>query len=70
MLAYKRLWYGSRLVVANRYDPSSKMSSWCGRVLEALPLRARQWDCQGCGAHHERDATAAKNQLVLALLGG
>ncbi|MCL6564197.1 MAG: transposase [Firmicutes bacterium] len=66
MLAYKCLWYGSRLVVANRYYPSSKTCSACGHVLEALPLDVRGWDCPVCGAHHDRDVNAARNLLAMA----
>ncbi len=69
MLAYKCPWYGSRLVEANRYFPSSKMCSCCGQVLESLPLDVREWDCPACGAHHDRDVNAAKNLLALALAG-
>jgi putative transposase len=43
MLAYKCTWYGSRLVVADRYYPSSKTCSACGHVLEMLPLYVREW---------------------------
>ncbi|CDM65201.1 RNA-guided endonuclease InsQ/TnpB family protein [Pyrinomonas methylaliphatogenes] len=67
MLAYKCVWYGSRMVEANRYFPSSKMCSCCGQVLEALALDVRQWDCPGCGTRHDRDVNAAKNLLALAL---
>jgi putative transposase len=31
-LAYKCTWYGTRLVVANRFYPSSKTCSRCGEV--------------------------------------
>lgn len=69
MLAYKCGWYGSRLVEANRHFPSSKMCSCCGKVLEALPLDVREWDCPVCGTYHDRDVNAAKNLLALALAG-
>lgn len=66
MLTYKCTWYGSRLVVANRYYPSSRTCSACGHVLEALPLDVREWDCPVCGTHHDRDVNAARNLLALA----
>jgi putative transposase len=66
MLAYKCTWYGSRLVTADRFFPSSKMCSCCGQILETLPLDVREWDCPGCGTHHDRDVNAAKNLLALA----
>ena len=30
-LCYKAAWYGSQVVVVNRWEPSSKMCSGCGR---------------------------------------
>lgn len=66
MLAYKWQWYGSRLVVANRYFPSSKTCSACGHVLSQLPLHVREWTCPNCGIDHDRDVNAAKNLLALA----
>ncbi|MBE3574678.1 MAG: IS200/IS605 family element transposase accessory protein TnpB [Firmicutes bacterium] len=66
MLAYKAIWYGSQLLVANRYYPSSKTCSVCGHVLETLPLHVREWTCPACGTHHDRDMNAAKNLLDLA----
>ena len=66
MLAYKCTWYGSRLVVANRYYPSSKTCSVCGYVVEQMPLNLREWHCPNCDSHHDRDANAAQNLLALA----
>ncbi|PDO10802.1 MAG: transposase [Candidatus Reconcilbacillus cellulovorans] len=66
MLAYKTVWYGGRLQVANRYYPSSKTCSGCGHVLDKMPLWIREWRCPACGTHHDRDANAAKNLLALA----
>jgi putative transposase len=68
MLAYKCTWYGSRLLVANRYFPSSKTCSCCGHVLEQLSLDVREWDCPACGTHHDRDVNAARN-LLSRILG-
>jgi putative transposase len=64
-LAYKCLWYGSRLVTAPRYYPSSKRCSCCGYVLEQLPLHIREWTCPVCSVHQDRDANAAWNLLAL-----
>jgi putative transposase len=61
MLAYKCVWYGSCLVIAPRFYPSSKMCSSCAFVVGELPLSIREWDCPKCGAHHDRDRNAAKN---------
>jgi putative transposase len=59
MLEYKAHWYGSKLVVAPRFLPSSKTCSDCGHVLDALPLSMRMWTCPACGVEHDRDANAA-----------
>lgn len=63
MLEYKTEWYGSRLVVAPRFYPSSKRCSECGYVLPELKLSTRQWECPECGAVHDRDINAAINLL-------
>jgi putative transposase len=65
-LAYKCRWYGSRLVVAPRFYPSSKRCSSCGLVKEKLPLGVRVFTCQRCGLVLDRDLNAARN---LAHLG-
>jgi putative transposase len=65
-LSYKTTWYGSRLVVAGRWYPSSKTCSACGAVTAKLALAERTWTCEGCGAAHDRDHNAAIN---LARLG-
>ncbi|GII24077.1 RNA-guided endonuclease InsQ/TnpB family protein [Planosporangium mesophilum] len=67
MLEYKAAWYGRRLVVVDRWLPSSKLCSTCGQVAETMPLHVREWTC-GCGAHHDRDVNAAKNILAAGLV--
>jgi putative transposase len=61
MLEYKCEWYGRQLVVIDRWYPSSKICSTCGRSLAGLPLAVREWDCPGCGTRHDRDVNAAIN---------
>jgi putative transposase len=61
MLEYKTKWYGSTLVVAPRYYPSSKQCSDCGFLVNKMPLSIREWRCQGCNSHHDRDTNAARN---------
>jgi putative transposase len=58
-LAYKTTWYGSRLVVADRWYPSSKTCHACGCVQDIG--WAEHWACAGCGARHQRDDNAAIN---------
>jgi len=60
-LVYKGTWYGSRVIVIDRFFPSTRTCSSCGRVLPELALAAREWGCPVCGAHHDRDLNAAVN---------
>jgi len=66
-LEYKTQWYGSELVVINRFAPSSKICSECGAINSHLKLSDRQWVCMSCGVLHERDENAAKNIRQLGL---
>ncbi len=70
MLEYKTKWYGSRLVVIDRFAPSSKTCSECGAVNGGITLSDRRWVCMVCGAAHDRDENAAKNirQAGIAIL--
>jgi putative transposase len=65
-LGYKSAWYGSRLVVASRWYPSSKTCSARGAVKAKLALANRTYQCDHCGAMLDRDLNAAIN---LARLG-
>jgi len=66
MLTYKCRWYGSTLVEAGRYYPSSKTCSGCGRRKPSLTLADRMYECGHCGLRIDRDLNAAVN---LARLG-
>ncbi|HEY2270924.1 MAG TPA: RNA-guided endonuclease TnpB family protein, partial [Streptosporangiaceae bacterium] len=59
LLAYKTGWYGSRLVIADRWFPSSRTCHTCGHV-EDIGWN-EHWTCTGCGARHQRDDNAAIN---------
>jgi putative transposase len=61
ILAYKCEWYGRDLVVIDRWYPSSKTCSACGRAAAGLSLGVRKWECESCGARHDRDINAAIN---------
>lgn len=65
MLEYKANWYGRELVVVDRFFPSSKTCSCCGKQAE-LTLKDRVWSC-ACGATHDRDVNAAKNILAAGM---
>jgi putative transposase len=70
-LVYKCVWYGSRLVEADRFWPSSKTCSRCGAVKEKLPLWERVFRCNACGFVLDRDENAARSlaALVAAVAG-
>ena len=66
MLEYKSAWYGRRLVVVDRWLPSSKLCSACGALRDGMPLGVRTWEC-ACGTVHDRDVNAARNILAAGL---
>lgn len=66
-LEYKSLWYGKTLVKIDQWFPSTQLCSGCGtkcgpKGLEGLSVR--EWECNGCGAIHQRDHNAARNILM------
>jgi IS605 OrfB family transposase len=65
-LAYKTAWNGGRLVVADRWYPSSKTCSGCGAVKAKLALSERTYICTTCGLIIDRDLNAARNLATLA----
>jgi len=60
-LAYKSDWFGGLLQKVDRFFASSKLCNVCGAKNEQLSLSDREWDCTGCGTHHDRDFNAAVN---------
>ncbi|MFI2712842.1 IS607 family element RNA-guided endonuclease TnpB [Micromonospora sp. NPDC018662] len=65
-LAYKTEWNGGRLLVADRWYPSSKTCSGCGTVKTKLALFERAYHCQTCSLSIDRDRNAALNLAALA----
>ncbi len=65
-LDYKATDAGVRLVVADRWYPSSKTCSACGAVRAKLTLAQREFVCENCGARLDRDLNAARNLAALA----
>ncbi|WP_371357563.1 RNA-guided endonuclease InsQ/TnpB family protein [Hydrocoleum sp. CS-953] len=59
-LEYKCQWYGSELVVVDRFFPSSKTCCRCGHVQD-MPLNLRRYDCPDCGLSIDRDLNASIN---------
>lgn len=60
-LAYKCLWAGKELVIADRFFASSKTCSCCGHKKKELKLSERIYKCDNCGLEIDRDLNAAKN---------
>ncbi|WP_405089926.1 transposase [Micromonospora sp. NBC_01392] len=63
MLEYKAARYGRVFARVDRFFPSTRMCSACGRVNERMALNVRAWNCP-CGSHHDRDVNAAQNVLA------
>ena len=52
-----------KVVLVDRFYPSSKTCSNCGYKKRDLKLSDRFWSCPNCGEHHDRDLNAAVNIL-------
>jgi len=68
-LEYKTKWYGSTLVRADRFYPSSKTCSRCGIVKATLPIDKRVYHCEACGLTLCRDLNATTNLARQGLPG-
>jgi putative transposase len=66
-LQYKSDWLGGRMVRIDRFYPSSQLCSSCGVKYPGLRLGDREWTCQNCGTHHDRDVNTARNIHIEAL---
>nr|WP_233257939.1 transposase [Micromonospora sp. S4605] len=60
MLECKAARYGRTFARVDRFFPSTRMCSDCGRINNKTALNVRSWDCP-CGSHHDRDVNAAIN---------
>jgi putative transposase len=65
-IEYKAPAAGVRVVVADRWYPSSKTCSACGVVKAKLRLSERMFGCESCGMTCDRDLNAAVNLAALA----
>ena len=65
-IRYKADWYGTIIVAADRFYPSSKLCSDCGAHHASLG-RELHWTCPQCGRRHDRNENAALNLLTLAI---
>ena len=55
-----------KLIVADRFYPSSKTCSSCGKIKDDLKLKDRVYRCPQCGAVIDRDLNAAINLSMIA----
>jgi putative transposase len=60
-LEYKGRWYGTHVVVIDRFYPSTQLCHVCGFKHAALTLADRTWQCPICATVHDRDLNAALN---------
>lgn len=60
-LNYKADWYGKKIVQLDPWFPSSQLCSSCRSNEGKKSLYIREWTCQNCGAHHDRDINASLN---------
>ncbi|MEF8834258.1 MAG: transposase [Halofilum sp. (in: g-proteobacteria)] len=69
-LRYKADWAGRTFVAVDRYAPTTQVCSGCGAQTGPSGrdgLNVRQWRCDACGAHHDRDENAAINIRELGM---
>ena len=60
-LGFKTAWYGSKIVLADRWYPSSKNCSQCRVVKAQLRLLEHIYDCYVCGLLIDRYLNSARN---------
>ena len=66
MLEYKCKWYGKQLIVVSPHYTSQECSN-CHHNSGKKTLDIREWTCENCDVHHDRDINAAKNILTKGL---
>lgn len=64
VLTNKALVNDKKVVLVDRFYPSSKTCSKCGYKKEDLTLSDREWTCPNCGTKHNRDINAAVNIIL------
>jgi len=67
LLESKAEQYGRKVVVINRWIPTSQVCSTCGHHDGKKDLSVREWQCPSCGTVHDRDVNAALNILAAGL---
>ena len=59
-LEYKANWYGSKVVVIDKFYPSSQLCSNC-KHRQKMPLQIRTFNCENCRLKIDRDLNASIN---------
>ena len=59
-MEYKAAWNGVKVIIADRFYPSSKLCSCCGKIKKDLKLSDRIYKCE-CGNVMDRDYQASLN---------
>lgn len=65
-IEYKARWNGVEVVLADRWEPTSKRCSRCGNIKDDLTLADRVYKCDACGLVIDRDLNAAVNLAALS----
>lgn len=68
-IEYKAKWYGTDILLADTFYPSSKTCSECGEIKAILKLSERTFVCESCGLVMDRDLNAAINLKNLTTVG-
>ena len=58
-LEYKCSWYGSSLVVVDRWWATTRRCHLCNYVADRADMWDVWWTCKACGADHDKDINAA-----------
>ena len=64
LIEEKAAQYGRTFAKIGRFEPTTQVCSACGVNGGPKPLAIRSWQCQTCGAVHDRDINAAINILA------
>jgi putative transposase len=66
MVEYKLVAKGGKVLLVDRFHPSTKCCSSCGHK-QNMPLNVRVFECESCGFIMDRDANAAINLKLWAI---
>ena len=64
LIGEKAAQHGRTFYQVGRFTPTSQTCSVCGVKDGPKPLHVRNWQCEVCGAVHDRDVNAARNILA------